>query len=120
MDNSNPTDGKRLEPAANQDDAIHAAEPGQAEEVPDPNGPPRPVSAKGWSSCGTVAALLLGGGLVLPLMIGVCSRPTMGVPSSSRLKWEERTREIDRAAQEDAESSDAATKPCPTDREPRP
>jgi hypothetical protein len=67
----------------------------------DPNGPPRPAQGPNWVGgvITTVGCLAVGG--VLFSMCGLTPARTMGSTRSSKLKWEERDRQIDEAIQKD-------------------
>ena len=67
----------------------------------DPNGPPRPAQGPNWvrGAITTVGCLAVGG--VLFSMCGVTANRTPGATRSSKLKWEERERQIDEAIQKD-------------------
>ncbi|MCE9553365.1 MAG: hypothetical protein K8T91_08305 [Planctomycetes bacterium] len=64
----------------------------------DPTGPPEPVTSSGWASRVTKGLVAFGAaGTTLFFLLGNAVTPCMGATRSSRLKWEERERQIDAA-----------------------
>lgn len=89
---------------------------GPQAEVPDPMGPPMPIcqDKPGCSLTTTVLSLLaVGIGGVL-LLLPAITTPTRGATRSTRLQWEERQAEIDRAiAQQQAFQEEASQRSQP-------
>jgi hypothetical protein len=67
----------------------------------DPNGPPQPATGPHWvrGAITTVGCLTVGG--ILFAMAGLTPVATRGSTRSSKLKWEERDRQIEAAFQKD-------------------
>ncbi len=72
--------------------------------LPDPSGGPRPVDA--GSSLVDFMATLFAAGLVLFIGAALLT-PTMGATRSTRLKWEERKRQMQEAADRAAKPESA-------------
>ena len=79
----------------------------------DPNGSPQPVKGPSWvrGAVTTVGCLTVGG--VLFSTCGLTTDRTMGATRSSKLKWEERDRQIEAAFQKD-QNAGADVKAAPS------
>jgi hypothetical protein len=96
-----------------QPNASVAPEPVLAQSVsPDECGPPEPVLEAGWSLHNTVTTLtLLAIGGVIFGVLGLASSPCRGATRSSRLRWEQRDREIQEAWSQEQASGSSAPRP---------
>jgi hypothetical protein len=82
----------------------------------DPNGPPQPATGPHWArgAVTTLGCLTVGG--ILFGMCGITQSRTMGSMRSSKLKWEERERQIEAAIQKDRSAGEDA-KPAAADKD---
>jgi hypothetical protein len=78
-------------------------------DVPDPSGPPRPMTAQD-SALGALGSVIVvvACGVSLFLLMGT-EHATCGATRSSQLKWEQREAEIDRAIREAETCGDVAS-----------
>jgi hypothetical protein len=67
----------------------------------DPNGPPQPATGSNWVRGAVTAVGCLTVGGILFAVSGLTPGRTMGSTRSSKLKWEERDRQIEAAYQKD-------------------
>ena len=76
--------------------------PPEQPDVPDPFGPPRPVTSQSdpGPSGAVVGITVLAAAGATFLLLGSLARPTMGATRSSQLQWEQRQAEIDRAIEQ--------------------
>jgi hypothetical protein len=80
---------------------------------PNECGPPEPVPEAGWSirnTATTTLTLLAIGGAIFGVL-GLATTPCMGANRSSRLRWEQRDREIQEAWIQEQASSASASRP---------
>lgn len=82
------------------------------EAAQDECGPPEPVQGGGWpvrKTITTLACVVIGGAIFG--IYGVATTPCMGATRSSRLLWEQRNQEIEKASTQEQAPQSSASQP---------